>query len=87
MRRFNFFSEIKKEAMLGDLIPSSQFVVIDFSCVYFEGVENVLSLNEEEIDIKTKKTNIRITGSNLEIKEMSDKTVIIRGLILGVNQI
>lgn len=61
--------------------------MIDFSSLYFEGVSDILSISEQEIDIKTKKTKIRIIGENLEIVELEEKTVLVRGKIFGVNKI
>ncbi len=87
MTRFNFFSELKQKFQTSDVNPFCQLVMIDFSSLYFEGVSDILSISEQEIDIKTKKTKIRIIGENLEIVELEEKTVLVRGKIFGVNKI
>ena len=87
MTRFNFFSEIKQKLQVSDLSPFCQFVMIDFFSLYIEGVVDILSISETEIDIRAKKTKIRVSGENLEVVELEDKTLLIRGKILGVNKI
>lgn len=87
MTRFNFFSELKQKLQVSDLSPFCQFVMIDFFSLYIEGVVDILSISETEIDIRTKKTKIRVGGENLEVVELEDKTLLIRGKIFGVNKI
>lgn len=87
MTRFNFFSEIKQKLQVSDLSPFCQFVMINFFSLYIEGVVDILSISETEIDIRAKKTKIRVSGENLEIVELEDKTLLIRGKIFGVNKI
>lgn len=87
MTRFNFFSELKQKFQVSDVSPFCQLVMIDFSSLYFEGITDVLSISEQEIDIKTKKTKIRICGEDLEIVELEEKTILVRGKIVGVNKI
>lgn len=87
MTRFNFFSELKQKFQVSDLSPFCQFVMIDFFSLYIEGVVDILSISETEIDIRAKKTKIRVGGENLEVVELEDKTLLIRGKIFGVNKI
>ncbi len=87
MTRFNFFSELKQKLQVSDLSPFCQFVMIDFFSLYIEGVVDILSISETEIDIRAKKTKIRVGGENLEVVELEDKTLLIRGKIFGVNKI
>lgn len=87
MKRFNFFSEIKQKLGVSDLSPFCQLVMIDFFSLYIEGVVDVLSITDSEIDIRIKKTKLRVSGENLEIVELEDKVVLIRGKIFGVNKI
>lgn len=87
MTRFNFFSEIKQKLGLSDLNPFCQVVMIDFFSLYIEGVVDVLSITDSEIDIRIKKTKIRVSGESLEVVELEDKVVLIRGKIFGVNKI
>lgn len=87
MTRFNFFSELRQKFVTSDISPYCQLVMMDFSSLYFEGLVDVLSIAENEIDIKTKKCKIRISGENLEIVELEEKTILVRGKIVGVNKI
>lgn len=87
MTRFNFFSELKQKFQTSDIVPFCQLVMMDFSSLYFEGMTDVLSISDDEIDIKTKKNKIRISGENLEIVELEEKTILVRGKIFGVNKI
>ena len=87
MTRFNFFSEIKQKLRVSDLTPFCQLVMIDFCSLYIQGVVDVLSITDSEIDIRIKKTKIRVGGENLEVVELEDKIVLIRGKIFGVNKI
>ena len=87
MTRFNFFSEIKQKLGVSELSPFSQIVMIDFFSLYIEGVVDILSIADTEIDVRIKKTKLRVNGENLEIVELEDKVVLIRGKIIGVNKI
>lgn len=87
MTRFNFFSEIKQKLGVSDLSPFCQIVMIDFLSLYIEGVVDILSIADTEIDVRIKKTKLRVSGENLEIVELEDKVVLIRGKIIGVNKI
>lgn len=87
MTRFNFFSEIKQKLGVSDLSPFCQIVMIDFFSLYIEGVVDILSIADTEIDVRIKKTKLRVIGENLEIVELEDKVVLIRGKIIGVNKI
>lgn len=87
MTRFNFFSEIKQKLGVSDLSPFCQIVMIDFFSLYIEGVVDILSIADTEIDVRIKKTKLRVSGENLEIVELEDKVVLIRGKIFGVNKI
>ncbi len=87
MTRFNFFSEIKQKLGVSDLSPFCQIVMIDFFSLYIEGVVDILSIADTEIDVRIKKTKLRVSGENLEIVELEDKVVLIRGKIIGVNKI
>lgn len=87
MTRFNFFSEIKQKLGVSDLSPFCQIVMIDFFSLYIEGVVDILSIADTEIDVRIKKTKLRVNGENLEIVELEDKVVLIRGKIIGVNKI
>lgn len=87
MTRFNFFSEIKNKLGVSDLSPYCQLVMIDFFSLYIEGVVDVLSIADTEIDVRIKKTKIRVSGEKLEIVELEDKVILIRGKIFGVNKI
>ena len=87
MTRFNFFSEIKQKLGVSDLSPFCQIVMIDFFSLYIEGVVDILSIADTEIDVRIKKTKLRVIGENLEIVELEDKVVLIRGNIIGVNKI
>ena len=87
MTRFKFFSEIKQKLGVSDLSPFCQIVMIDFFSLYVEGVVDILSIADTEIDVRIKKTKLRVSGENLEIVELEDKVVLIRGKIIGVNKI
>lgn len=87
MTRFNFFSEIKQKLGVSDLSPFCQIVMIDFFSLYIEGVVDILSIADTEIDVRIKKTKLRVSGENLEIVELEDKVVLIRGKIIGVDKI
>ena len=87
MTRFNFFSEIKQKLGVSDLSPFCQIVMIDFFSLYIEGVVDILSIADTEIDVRIKKTKLHVIGENLEIVELEDKVVLIRGKIIGVNKI
>lgn len=87
MTRFNFFSEIKQKLGVSNLSPFCQIVMIDFFSLYIEGVVDILSIADTEIDVRIKKTKFRVNGENLEIVELEDKVVLIRGKIIGVNKI
>ena len=87
MTRFNFFSEIKQKLGVSDLSPFCQIVMIDFFSLYIEGVVDILSIADTEIEVRIKKTKLRVSGENLEIVELEDKVVLIRGKIIGVNKI
>lgn len=87
MTRFNFFSEIKQKLGVSNLSPFCQIVMIDFFSLYIEGVVDILSIADTEIDVRIKKTKLRVSGENLEIVELEDKVVLIRGKIIGVNKI
>ena len=87
MTRFNFFSEIKQKLGVSDLSPFCQIVMIDFFSLYIEGVVDILSIADTEIDVRIKKTKLRVSGENLEVVELEDKIVLIRGKIFGVNKI
>ncbi len=67
--------------------PFCQIVMIDFFSLYIEGVVDILSIADTEIDVRIKKTKLRVSGENLEIVELEDKVVLIRGKIFGVNKI
>lgn len=67
--------------------PFCQIVMIDFFSLYIEGVVDILSIADTEIDVRIKKTKLRVIGENLEIVELEDKVVLIRGKIIGVNKI
>ena len=87
MTRFNFFSEIKQKLGVSDLSPFCQIVMIDFFSLYIEGVVDILSIADTEIDVRIKKTKLRVSGENLEIVELEDKVILIRGKIFGVDKI
>lgn len=67
--------------------PFCQIVMIDFFSLYIEGVVDILSIADTEIDVRIKKTKLRVSGENLEIVELEDKVILIRGKIIGVNKI
>lgn len=67
--------------------PFCQIVMIDFFSLYIEGVVDILSIADTEIDVRLKKTKLRVSGENLEIVELEEKVVLIRGKIFGVNKI
>ncbi|GEM_PF-4269474 len=87
MTRFNFFSEIKQKLGVSNLSPFCQIVMIDFFSLYIEGVVDILSIADTEIDVRIKKTKLRVSGENLEIVELEDKVILIRGKIFGVDKI
>lgn len=67
--------------------PFCQIVMIDFFSLYIEGVVDILSIADTEIDVRIKKTKLRVSGENLEIVELEDKVILIRGKIFGVDKI
>ena len=80
---FNFFSELKSK--LGDIkskvIFPYQIVMVGNSLLYLEGSLSLMTLSHENIVVKVKDAVVVISGENLSVKDLSDKTITVVGKI------
>lgn len=76
---FNFFDEIK--SCVKDINNKYNIVNVSGKLVYIEGHKGLSVLSKELICLRIKKGNIKIEGSNLQLKELYDECVKISGKI------
>lgn len=82
---FNFFSEIKQDIVYDNaLLGNFNIINLSNKAVYIEGHKGLVSLKQEEICFRAKKTKIKILGDALKIKKITTSTAIIEGEIKGV---
>lgn len=84
---FNFFSEIKKELNIPDVIDNYNLVNINSKTLYVEGHKGILSLNEELITFRVKGKIVSVIGKGLYLKNFSPNTLAITGEIKSVEVI
>ena len=53
--------------------------------IYIYNYEEILSFTNDIILVKLKEFNVKIKGTNLHIKKMENKEILISGLISGVS--
>ena len=70
------------EELIGE---NSKITLVDNKYFYLEGNNQIIDYYDHYIKIKTKKTIISLDGKKMEIKEISDKELVIEGEILNVS--
>lgn len=81
---FNFFSELKKKysEITGKIMPY-QIAMVGNYLMYIEGNLNVMSIKKDNIVLRVMGGVIVISGSNLEVKDISEFSITITGNIKG----
>ena len=82
---FNFFDELKKTTNfkpneMGDY----QIITISGKLLYVEGHKGLVMFSKEEIVFRVASGKISVQGSDLLLKELTDKTLCISGKIVKV---
>ena len=67
------------------LSNNSKVTLIDNKYFYLESNNQILDYYDHYIKIKTSSVTITLDGKKMEIKEISDKEVVIQGEILNVS--
>lgn len=78
---FSEFFELPKELVTS----STKITVIENKRVLIEGYKQVMDYYENYIKVKTNNNEVVIDGKNLDIKEITDSTLIINGVIYSLN--
>lgn len=80
-----FLDEIISRINLPLELLNGGFRVINFSnrAVYVEGFSSIMELSRELVTVKLKRGILRIAGTNLVIKNLEDKTLVVSGKILS----
>lgn len=81
---FNFFSEIKEKCgnFVGKVVPY-KMVVIGGEAIYVEGNITLMTLTETNIVFKVPHNIIIVNGKRLEVKEITQNTLVICGSIMS----
>lgn len=70
------------EELVGD---NTKITLVDNKYLYLEGVNKIIDYYDHYIKIKTKKVTISLDGKKMEIKEISDKELVVEGQILTIS--
>ncbi len=73
--------------LLSELIKESiAFTVININGerVYIEGVKKLISVSENQVALETKKTFVVVEGELLQIEEIDDGSVTVKGKIIAI---
>lgn len=79
--RLNRFLELPKE--IDNNIP--RITILDFNEVLIENYKGILEYEEFYVRINTCLGDININGYNLELKEMTDDDIMIKGIINNID--
>jgi len=82
----SFFREIGNLIGLDWARVAAGYCTVNYNgeAVYIEGVKKIVSISNEEIILQVKDKNLKVVGKNLQISNLEDKTVIVRGEVFGV---
>lgn len=70
------------EELVGD---NTKITLVDNKYLYLEGSNKIIDYYDHYIKIKTKKVTISLDGKKMEIKEISDKELVVEGQILTIS--
>ena len=81
---FNFFSEIKEKCgNLADKVVPYKMVVLGGNSIYVEGNITLMTFAETSIVFKVPNNIIIVSGKCLQIKEITQNTLVICGSIVS----
>lgn len=86
---FNFLNDIIDRSAL----PMEQrvfvykYINVGGNVIYVQGYKDILSFSEDEIVLKIKNGELKISGCNLNIKDLNINTITICGKIKSVLEI
>ena len=91
MRRFyvvSFFREIGNLVGLDWAKVALGYCTVNYNgeAVYIEGVKKIVSIADTEVIISVKDKNLKIVGEGLQISNLEEKTIVVRGEVFGVNE-
>ena len=69
----------------GIISDNIKMTLIDNKFFYLEGNNQIVDYYSHYIKVKTNKVTISLDGKNMDIKEISDKELVIEGEILSVS--
>lgn len=75
------FLEMPEEIRKGSI----KTTVVDNTCFYLEGENQIMDYYNHYIKVKTNKGIITLDGKNMEIKDISEKELVIEGEILNIS--
>ena len=75
------FLEMPEEIMKNN----TKITLVDNNYLYLEGTNQIMDYYDHYIKIKTNKVIISLDGKKMEIKEISDKELVVEGEILNVS--
>jgi len=79
--RINRFLELPKE--INNKIP--KITIIDFNDVLIENYKGILEYEEFFVKINTHLGDININGFNLELKQMTEEDIVVKGIINSID--
>lgn len=79
--KFFEFLELPKEIVEN----TTRITVVDNSKILLEGTNKILDYYEHYIRLKSNNIEIMLDGKNLDIEEISDTHLIIKGEIISIN--
>ncbi len=82
----NFFDEICESVGLetSSIKGNYKLAMLGFNSAYLEGHKGLLIFSSTEMGFKVKGGNLKICGDNLELKNFSKKSALIKGKIKNV---
>lgn len=85
---FNFLNEIGSfnELPLSSVITHYKYVNIGGQLLYVQGYKDVLSFETDKIVLKLKENELKIVGTDLNIKELNLNSITITGHIFLVEE-
>ena len=84
----SFFEEIGSLLGLDWARLAQGYSAVNYNgeAVYLEGIKKVVSLSDTEIIFCAGKGRVKITGENLGVFSLEEKTAVIKGTILSISE-
>lgn len=81
---FGFVNDYLKKFNLKD--EDFRLVLIDGSFICIQGFKNILKIDESQVVLKLKSSELIIGGKNLSVKELGSHEIIVVGEILSIER-